>query len=321
MSLTLVIPVWNDQGGLTPLLKQAQSLRIFDEIVVVDDGSVPLIEVPELGALKVTLLRHDQPHGPGAARNRGLERVTSKHVLFFDSDDELTPALADLWHDLKGQHFDFCIFCHADSGLIELGQWGISGYDAALWREAGMGAQALGPLSERGRVALAQTANFPWNKIWRTDMLREHDIRYSQTMVHEDIEPHWRGFAEAKTILASDRVAAIHYVSSTGNRLTNRCGPERLELFTPLARVRDSLQNRKVPQAQLFTGFLIFTADLFEWIIGNLDASLCEDFTARRIAFWRQTVSGKKFETLADTNPLLARKLCLQMMPAPQESA
>jgi glycosyltransferase involved in cell wall biosynthesis len=107
MNLALVIPVWNDQGGLIRLLKQAQSLGIFDEIVVVDDGSDPVVEVPELGALKVTVLRHDQPHGPGVARNRGLERVTSTHVLFFDSDDELTPALADLWHDLMDQHFDF----------------------------------------------------------------------------------------------------------------------------------------------------------------------------------------------------------------------
>ena len=57
--------------------------------VVVDDGSTPPIAAPE-GA---TLLRLEVNRGPAAARNAGLDRVTTPLVAFVDADVEL----ADGW--------------------------------------------------------------------------------------------------------------------------------------------------------------------------------------------------------------------------------
>lgn len=67
-------------------------------VIVVDDGSTP----PLNGAS----VRHDTNRGPGAARNTGLENVTTPLVAFVDSD----VTLPDDWLDPLLPHF-------ADAGV------------------------------------------------------------------------------------------------------------------------------------------------------------------------------------------------------------
>lgn len=64
------------------------------QAIVVDDGSTP----PLAGAS----IRHDTNRGPGAARNAGLEHVTTPFVAFVDSD----VTLSDDWLDALLPHFD-----------------------------------------------------------------------------------------------------------------------------------------------------------------------------------------------------------------------
>ena len=168
MSLGLVIPVWNDQEALNRLLDQVRQMSLFDEIVVVDDGSDIPVEVDAALGLPVQVIRHDHARGPGVARNAGLAELTSEYVLFFDSDDLLTEELPRLWKELQGETFDFCIFRHCDSRQSRQGRWRQMPYDDAFWRQAGMGGRALRDLPEAARPILARTANYPWNKIFTT---------------------------------------------------------------------------------------------------------------------------------------------------------
>lgn len=65
-----------------------------DDAVVVDDGSEP--PIPD------ATVRLDRNRGPGAARNAGLERVTTPLVAFVDTDVHLP----DRWLDVLLPHFD-----------------------------------------------------------------------------------------------------------------------------------------------------------------------------------------------------------------------
>ena len=271
-TLTLAIPAHNDHAPLLRLLACAAKLDCVAHVVVVDDGSDVALDADELRTAlggDLTLLRHDTARGPGPARNRALKAVTTRHVLFVDADDLVTDELSPLMRDLNGRDFDFCLFQYHDTRLEQGLEWGQMIWDQAFWQASGVALGALNTVTPAAAAQLAGCANYPWNKIYRTDFLRDHAITCSDILLHEDVELHWRSFIHADNILASDRIGVIHFVSDAGTRLTNRTGPERLEVFTPLTRIARELETHA--QHTYALPFARFTLGLIAWIANNLD--------------------------------------------------
>jgi glycosyltransferase involved in cell wall biosynthesis len=272
MTLTLAIPCHDDAPGLARLLRGAAPMGCVSHVVVVDDGSPSPLDPGWISAEtglapdRLTLLRNDTPTGPGAARNRALAHVPTPHLLFVDADDLVTPELPDLMADLAGRDFDFCIFRHHDTRMAQDRIWGQMPWDQALWEAAGLAAGALMPVEAEAATQLAQTANYPWNKLYRTDFLREYGIGCSDIPLHEDVELHWRSFLRARAILASDRIGVVHYVAPRGSRMTNQRGPDRLALFAPLETLA-----RDVAPTPLALPFFRFALGLCLWVRGALD--------------------------------------------------
>ncbi len=320
MKLALAIPVWNDALGLSRLLAQVGQLGCFDQIVVVDDGSNPALDLtdqtlfPSEVSAEISLLRNETPQGAGQARNRALAVVEASHVLFFDADDVLTDELPALWRSLAGRDFDFCIFKHADSRLSQTGGWGQTALDEGLWRLAGCSSGALQLLPEAGYALLAQTANYPWNKIYRTEFLRRNRIRFSEIPVHNDILAHWMGFIHARTVLVSDRVAAVHFIRSKAERLTNRRGAERLRVLEPLQQVVVEIRRRQGCESALMAAFLRFSSGLFDWMRGNIDPSLHRALDRAVSGFLADCIDRNMMASMVSRDPVLALRLMLMLM-------
>lgn len=309
MELALVIPTRDDHADLLRLLGQAARSGAVAEIVVVDDASDPPLDARVLAEaarpVPVTLLP-GAGRGAGAARNRGLEAVTAGHVLFFDADDELTAEIAPLRADLAGREFDICQVRYADTRLDWRGGWGQPPFDEGFWSRAGLSDRALaGPVDAGRRALLAQTANYPWNKVYRTAFLRAHGLRCSETPVHNDIALHWLSLDAATTVLASGRVVARHHVRPGGGRLTNRSGIERLSVFGPLGEVADAL----LPDRPLALPFLRFTGGLLGWVRDTLDPALRPRFDRRTGLFLSERLAPGLFDRIVARDPVLARRL------------
>jgi len=98
--LTIVVPVKNNQTGVTRLLEAC--LRVFAskhfpaEILLVDNLSDPPVKIPThlASSLPVRILICAKP-GAAAARNLGARQVQTPWILFLDSDCLLTPGLID----------------------------------------------------------------------------------------------------------------------------------------------------------------------------------------------------------------------------------
>jgi len=94
--VTIVIPVYNRAHTIARTLRSidAQTLRPA-RVILVDnnssDSSVDAIRAWADGKDYVTLLSQPRP-GACAARNRGLEHVTTEWTMFFDSDDVMAPT-------------------------------------------------------------------------------------------------------------------------------------------------------------------------------------------------------------------------------------
>lgn len=95
MSLTVLIPVYNERATIEAILRQVQSVNLADEIIVVDDASTDGTRevlqqlIPALPGAR--LLLHDRNRGKGAAIRTGLGLVSSDLVLIQDADLEYDP--------------------------------------------------------------------------------------------------------------------------------------------------------------------------------------------------------------------------------------
>lgn len=318
MTLTIAIPVHDDEAFLLRLLGRLARLGCADQLVVVDDGSpapldhAALCAAATLPADRLTLLRHDTAQGPGIARNVALAHVDSDHLLYLDADDLPTRELPPLLADLAGQTFDFCIFRHHDTRSEMERRWAPEQLDARLWRAAGTDIGALTPVGPKAAAALMQTANYPWNKIYRTDFLRAHDIGCSDLAVHEDIELHWRSFLAADHILASDRIGVIHFVDADGDRLTNRLGPERLAVFTALDRIAGEIATREADPLPL----ALFALGLIGWIHDHLLPELRPAFADRARDWLNRHVDPALYPAIDAARPKIRADIDQLLVPA-----
>jgi glycosyltransferase involved in cell wall biosynthesis len=318
--LSVVIPCHNDAASLPGLLCALCAEPRVQRIIVVDDGSAEPVSLDLLSTAhplaeeKILLMRNDVPAGAGVARNTGFAAVETDHVLFLDADDTVTTELDPLLSDLgRAGDFDFCLFQHHDSRMDKELFWGQPWYDQAHWTAAQCLVGALRTVSLSAAADLAKTANYPWNKIYRSRFLRDNDIRCSPIPVHNDVELHWRSFLKARRILCSDRIVVRHFVSERGSRLTNLQGAARLLVFDILTRLADEIaSNRDDPRhATLTLPFFEFSIGLIRWIRSNIGDGHVEALAHKAYSFWHDTVPP----AIRDT--LVARGVALPAMRPP----
>lgn len=308
LDLTIAIPVRNDTNHLLHLLASLAALDIARQVIIADDGSDPAVEASALADAtsfpteRLTVLRLDSSRGAGAARNLALRAVRTRHLLFLDADDRPTRELRSLCAGLAhAGEFDFCIFQHHDSRLDKDRLFGQMPFDQAFWEAADLARGALRPVTRETAAELVQTANYPWNKIYRTEFLHSRGITCTEISVHNDVELHWMSFLKARRILASDHVGVIHFVDATGQRLTNRFGPERLQVFRAFEAVAQEI--RRQPQCGLHLPFYAFTLGLIAWIQGRMQPDIHPRLAASTASFLGQYLTAAQRKELRSLHP------------------
>ncbi len=91
IELTVIIPCHNRHQKLKRSIKSVlqQNITCNFELIIVDDGSTPPIELPQEfdEGGKIKIIRHSQKRGAAAARNTGARFAKGLYFAFLDSDD------------------------------------------------------------------------------------------------------------------------------------------------------------------------------------------------------------------------------------------
>lgn len=94
MSLSIIIPVYNEVKTISEIIQRVQATGLVDEIVVVDDGSSDgsrelLESMRNEGNVKVIF--HERNQGKGRAVRTGIENASGELMLIQDADLEYNP--------------------------------------------------------------------------------------------------------------------------------------------------------------------------------------------------------------------------------------
>ncbi|MDN3713637.1 hypothetical protein QWZ10_21185 [Paracoccus cavernae] len=173
-----------------------------------------------------------------------------------------------------------------------------------------------------GNESLLRMTNYPWNKLFRTSFLRRIGLRFSDTMVQNDVFAHWQSLLGATRILVTDLVQCTQTVSRAGARISNTWDSRRLHAFTALRETFDLVQRSRLPQVE--TAFWAFYCDLVQWMIGSVSpetrGKLMQEHIrlagiAPRNMARMETDTGIKYWSLWDMNHLE------ETIPTPDEAA
>lgn len=110
MKTAVIIPAYNEEKTLGPIIETAQKSPLVEEVVVVDDGSFDrTAEIAE--DYKAKLIKNKNKLGKGRALNRGVANSQAEVLLFLDADlVNLKPQhLDDLLRPVLEQGYDMSV--------------------------------------------------------------------------------------------------------------------------------------------------------------------------------------------------------------------
>lgn len=201
--VSVVMPLFNVERYL-PAALDSLLFQTYEniEILCVDDGStdatLSIVRQYRKEDRRVHLIRQEH-QGAGAARNKGLHYVRGQYVLFLDGDDlfhadliEKSLARAqETAADIVA--FNFTQSDAAGNYVHRIGihtEWLDRDYTVFSYRDC----------PERIMTVVNPT---PWNKLFRTDFIRQHHLAFEEITSSNDIT-----FA-AVSVAAAERIAYL----------------------------------------------------------------------------------------------------------------
>jgi CRISPR system Cascade subunit CasB len=231
-TFSVVVPIFNVAEYLEDCLDSicGQSCGDF-EIIAVDDASTDdspaLLDAYAARDLRVRAEHLPVNTGLGMARNAGVDLARGDYVLFVDADD----ALAEESLQVLSKRV-------AQAGRPDLVMFGFArrypdGRAEPDERSAGLAPEAV--LRAQDRPELLEIFPSAWNKAYRREFLRDHDLRFPAGY-YEDMPFTYPALMSADSIATLDRVCYLYRQHGGGNILRSP-GRRHMEVFTQWERV------------------------------------------------------------------------------------
>lgn len=210
--LTIVLPYYNVGDYIDRCLNSLLNQTNPDfEVFCVNDGSKDHSDeiVKKYGELDSRFKRLvKQNGGLSDARNFGLKDVTSKYVMFLDSDDFFEPDLVELClNKMEKEQCDLVIYNYK--------QFFIRENRSELITEKFDSNKIYNPNIDKSLVA--HISNAAWNKIYRTELFKSNQIEYPVGYRYEDLGTTFRYLMCCERVGFIDKPLANYLIDRPNN--------------------------------------------------------------------------------------------------------
>ncbi len=211
-AISIVMPIYNAE----PFLKQTltcllqQTFTDF-ELICVDDGSTDC--TPELLRKFSSKFSHrmhiitQTNAGPGAARNAGIAKVRGKYLALLDADDIYEPNFLErTYQKITADQSDLVVVrsdeYHPDTDQYISTPWTINSHLLPSHIPfAG---------TDIPQNAFELFVGWPWDKLFRTDFIREQHLRFQNLRSSEDASFCFMSIILAQKISIVDNILVHH---------------------------------------------------------------------------------------------------------------
>lgn len=199
--ISVIMPVYKAQQGITRTIESLlnQSYQDFEIICVDDcspDGSLKILKELSERDSRIRVIHNTINRGAGYCRNLGFSHAKGEYCFFLDCDDFFMPDfLGDMYRKITETGADIC-FCNysfvtSDGTLISTTSFGDGAENPFV------------PGENYDRLYQLSHA-VPWNKIFRTDFIRQHHLMYAELSSSNDLSFTLLAFSLAEKIAYLD---------------------------------------------------------------------------------------------------------------------
>lgn len=252
--VSIIVPVYNSGLYLNKCLESlAQQTYDAIEVIVVNnnssDNSQSIIDsYVETFPEKFISIFEEKP-GVSAARNAGIRKARGRYLSFVDSDD---------WVDVR--LYEICIakFEFDNTDLLAFGRFNVNAEGEIKKRLPNLKSNVV--KLDSGMVPLFFTTTFVWDKIFRTDIVNNNNLTFSENVQYaEDLEFMVRYMLYSRTFSIIQK-SFYYYQTDRPSSITNVTSPIILDIPVVLHRIIEHLTNE--------SKFENYAKDLYRVAIG-----------------------------------------------------
>ncbi len=217
--LSVIIPVYNVENYLNECLDSVTSQTLDDmEIICIDDGSTDnspyILKEYQKKDSRIKIITKENG-GQATARNLGIKEAQGEYIAFVDSDDFIEPTMFEkLYTKSKDNNLDIamCKIATYDNQTEEIKN-NVWYYMLGVFRDF-----------EKDIFNHKDTKEFtchiavtPYNKIYKTTLLKENNILFPEGLIFEDEKFFYDTYLRAKRVSIVDEFLYYYRINRKGS--------------------------------------------------------------------------------------------------------
>ena len=217
--LSVIIPVYNVENYLNECLDSVTSQTLKEmEIICIDDGSTDnspyILKEYQKKDSRIKIITKENG-GQATARNLGIKEAQGEYIAFVDSDDFIEPTMFEkLYTKAKDYNLDItmCKIATYNNQTKEIKD-NVWYYMLGVFRDF-----------EKDIFSHKDTKEFtcniavtPYNKIYKTTLLKENNILFPEGLIFEDEKFFYDTYLRAKRVSIVDEFLYYYRINRKGS--------------------------------------------------------------------------------------------------------